>query len=1123
MCAPAPRITASRGLPLLLALGLAACSTGGLPQGLGSPTPLEGGPRIVWDLAAEPLPELPFPNDVATWPDPSSPTGLRINVSLVAPTQFERDTRRHFDELDGWGTYGPISVSFDAPLDVQDIYDRQGGSAHFSAADWPNHALYLIDLDTGLPVPLDVNSGNFQYVLDNPNQYWENDPHAGESNLILETREEDTNGNGVLDPGEDTDFDGVLDHPNTFDRLASADPAEQVDDTLWFYERETNTLLLRPILPLQGRHHYAMVVTERVRGEDGLPVRSPFDARQHVAQREALAALPDIFSTRPDLYGDLADEGWDGVAFAWKFTTQSTTNDLDALRAGLYGEGSLSWLKDEFPPDFAPAPMQGGRASDGCVNDGPQIYIATADQFIRALDTVARSVLGLDPDQADVVRLSYGNLSHVVIAYFDTPYLLGEPYPEAGTSNIREVIEMDADKGTLRVVHQTITLLAFIPKESPSNMQPFPVAFYVHGHGSNAAEPLPFAGFMIEHGVTAVMINAENHGLALPPGSDIIVRSFFSNECLKPMFDAIASGRGHDINGDGEIDSGGDFWTAYVFHTRDVVRQTAFDHMRTLQLLRSFDGRMSNPVTFEHGPGNDPIVFDGTIPGVGPMVAGDFDGNGRPDFGGPDGRYFFTGGSLGGIISGVMAGSEPAIAASAPIVGAGGLMDVGVRTVNGAVLPAMHLRMMGPFVMSAPKAERGEDTSCADGENSLYWLTNNVARKSRTEMACISDEDAASDSVMVVRNLSNGEVTCSGAAGGVTGRFRAPIPSDADDLIQIEFYRSAAMDMDYASCQFRSGRRVPDRQVTTWEVGNGRNGDGMCRTCARYQQRTWSAGDTLVAPSEGFGLRRQTPDLRRLLFLAQVGLEPGDPINYARRVFLDPVQHADVEPHPVNLLVVNSIGDPNVPVSTGNAYARAAGILPFMPADAPDDFVDYRAPASFAGRYPGAASPNDVLIQHHVLEGVDRLGRNPIAGGPTDFLFDSDDMSEGRQVFRADGGGQESDPAAESWQAPRLDPPLRWVRSSRPASSPSDDVWSPEIGQGISGVLNNYAIPDGVHGFDQIVYGPDVPWDTSQFVINLVARYGATGGTDIRYYTDPAGYTCLEDSSCDFLPSASTP
>ena len=38
----------------------------------------------------EPLPEIPLPNDVATWPDPTSRTGLRLKASLAAPTAIER-------------------------------------------------------------------------------------------------------------------------------------------------------------------------------------------------------------------------------------------------------------------------------------------------------------------------------------------------------------------------------------------------------------------------------------------------------------------------------------------------------------------------------------------------------------------------------------------------------------------------------------------------------------------------------------------------------------------------------------------------------------------------------------------------------------------------------------------------------------------------------------------------------------------------------------------------------------------------------------------------------------------------------------------------------------------------
>ena len=41
----------------------------------------------------------------------------------------------------------------------------------------------------------------------------------------------------------------------------------------------------------------------------------------------------------------------------------------------------------------------------------------------------------------------------------------------------------------------------------------------------------------------------------------------------------IVDGRALDQDGDGKLDSGVDYWTAYVFHTRDMVRQTGVDHV----------------------------------------------------------------------------------------------------------------------------------------------------------------------------------------------------------------------------------------------------------------------------------------------------------------------------------------------------------------------------------------------------------------------------------------------------------------------------------------------------------------------------------------------------------------
>ena len=72
-------------------------------------------------------------------------------------------------------------------------------------------------------------------------------------------------------------------------------------------------------------------------------------------------------------------------------------------------------------------------------------------------------------------------------------------------------------------------------------------------------------------------------------------------------------------------------------------------------------------------------------------------------------------------------------------------------------------------------------------------------------------------------------------------------------------------------------------------------------------------------------------------------------------------------------------------------------------------------------------------------------------------------------------------------------------------------------GEPVSGVLTYYVIPNGIHGFDEVVYPVDATFDTSQYVINLIGHYAATDGTDLLYHTDPAGHACLETSTCAFL------
>ncbi|MCC7535873.1 MAG: hypothetical protein IT379_06655 [Deltaproteobacteria bacterium] len=1077
------------------------CDGGGLPD-VWRATPAGDGPRVRWDLEAEPIAEIPLPNDIATWPDPTTATGRRLNPSQIVETSMEGMTRQHVAQLDGWSTYGAITIPFDGLIDLREIHRRQGGREAFSVARFREHAVYLVDLETGHPIPLDVNTGMFPYVLPALGRFFEHDPRADESNVLFETVAEDVDGDGVLDPGEDTDFDGVLDVPNTFDGRVGTAPNWDVDEMTWFYERETNSLYLRPILPMMPARTYAVVVTDRLVGEGGAPVRSPFDAVHHYAQEESLESLPRHFAEHPDVYGDLATRGWSGVAFAWSFTTQSTTRDFDALRDGLYGRGALASLAESFPPVAAPITMQGAVRGE-CDRDA-NVFIAPGDRFRTALATVLSTALGIgDPDAQEKVLTAYEALDHVAVMFFETPMLLGDP----DAPSLYDTWDIDAHNGRATVGREVISAVVLVPKETAEHRQPFPSLFYVHGHGSANGESLPFGGFLLQHGIAAVLLNANGHGVDASPLITSALRGIFGTECLAPSGDAILAGRARDLDGEDGLDSGASFWTAYVFHTRDQVRQTVLDHVRAVQILRSFDGRPWPSGSFVHRMIDDPITFAGDIDADGAIEAfGDFDANGTPDLGGPAGSYAFTGGSLGGIMTGVMAGVEPAVNVAVPIVGGGGLTDVAVRTENGSVRKTMHLRLMSPFVYTEASAGPSDRTTCAQGDVSLRVRATFFDDDPEYELACVPGDLLDDDDALVVRNLRNGLVRCAGSTAGEPARYRVPIGSNENDPWVIEIHRDAAMRADWGDCTFDGGS-TPARVIDTFEVGSE-----DCERCARFGPHAWAAGDPLVSPADGLGYRRQSPDVRRALFFSQLALDSADPINYARRVFLDPVRDPTVPDRPRSVLVANSAGDLNVCLNAGHAYARAAGVLPFLPPDAPEELREWRAPGSFLGRYEGLSSPNDVLLAYHVTEGTARLRRHP-TGEVEDFLVDVEDLSDGRMRFQPDGAHQQPDGLAPVV----LDPPLRWVRSSRHHTGAGDDPFDVRPGEPLSGMLTYYVIPDGIHGFDEIIYPSDATFDTSQYIINLIGRYAASQGRDLRYHTDPGGHRCLEDSSCDFF------
>ena len=83
------------------------------------------------------------------------------------------------------------------------------------------------------------------------------------------------------------------------------------------------------------------MLTSRLIGEDGQPVQSPWKYVNHLDQNEELGPITDALSRL-----GLSTED---IAFAWTFSTGQVTGELVDVRLGLYGEGPLREIGDEYP------------------------------------------------------------------------------------------------------------------------------------------------------------------------------------------------------------------------------------------------------------------------------------------------------------------------------------------------------------------------------------------------------------------------------------------------------------------------------------------------------------------------------------------------------------------------------------------------------------------------------------------------------------------------------------------------------------------------------------------------------------------------------------------------------
>lgn len=924
-----------RALSLLTLLS--ACATA--PDGLRL-TPDGDGPLVRVDWDAQPLPEIPFPNDLAARPDPGSVTGLRLNISEEGVTELESEARQKINELVGFGIFSALTVAFEAPLDLDNIATRHRDDAQLGDISFLDDAVLVFNIDPRSdqylqPVHLDLGQGNFPMDLDETDRYFTNDARADSPAFLFETVSEDLNGNGILDPGEDTDADGLLDIANVFP-FDSDDPRE---DLLTWYERQTDTLIMRPILPLEEESMYAVVLTERLLGEDGEPVRSPWEYVNHTRQSDALDPLVDALP----LWGlELED-----VAFAWTFSTGRVTGDLVDIRRGLDGEGPWSWMAEAYPATLTEA-LQVHEVSG--VDD---IFQLPIENFIGPL--VANGLVG-DDGSAEVIEAGYLSFTdRIVGGAYEVPYLMADR-DDGGLWDADEWWAVDPVAGTLSAAPQRVPFTCFIPTESEEYQAPFPVALFGHGYGSSRFDATLGAYALNRVGVAMCAIDFPGHGPTLDPDDLPLIEALLTTYGLTPFLHHLQDARFRDLDNDGFPDSGGDQWISDSFHTRDMVRQAAVDWM---WLIRSFQNC---------GGGEMDFILDGGESSGRSEITCDWDSDGTPDIGGPDVGYHIFGGSLGGINAAVSAAVMPDIETWVPVVAGGGLLDIGMRSPLSGVVEAVPGRLITPIFVGVPDDK--------NGTTSISQIV--ISNTDDITLPVASLPALPAGGRVVVENIDNGEVR----EGWVTeeGAFRISIPADAPDPFEKRELTGMPQVYDGGIYTLDDNIGLGDRFVMTLFDASGAEIAVIdtFETEVLHEGVTMAAGSPLVAGASGLGHTRGSPDLRRLIGVSSAALEPGDPISYAR-YFNDPIEVLGGEP--TNILLMPTPGDMIVSINTGIALARAAGMVEFREEDE---------------RY--GMSVNEWLIDTEVVRGLEQHGPWTDDAG-TPVLFDADDLDNGSNEY----------------------------------------------------------------------------------------------------------------------------
>ncbi len=855
----------------LLVLATMACNEL-RPEGVRSSLDDEqGGPQVIYDPLARPDPVVPFPNNQATRLVDNATTGRQLNFFTTSPLLHDRKLKKQMNRLDGFSINAPISVSFDAPLDLSTVQEG---------------TVLVVDATPGSPtfgqsMPLDTTSAAYPINI-KPRSLFSYDPWAHLPDLLF---------------AEDNEQDGVR---------------------ITYYERETNTLFIRPYFPLRPKTTYAVLLTRDLKGEQGKSIHSPFTSINAADQTSVINGV--LNET-----GIAADE----IAFAWTFTTQSIGENLIALRKGLDGEGDFAYLHELYPAQIGAitdldvtVDGDGSYASEGVPFSPRDHRFTLKPQFLA-------KIFGEIGDLTQGVNLTnFENIDYLVFGTFPAPDFRS---PEDHS------IWVDLTNGTVDHTAKPVPFLVSVPKETDEYKPPFPVIIHCHASRTSRLELTIIADQMAQYGFAMVGVDAAGHGpiggdlhallerqgddvpedlamflLAyiggLLTGESIVTSDMNLQEALYALeqiglWNALfVEGRTEDQDKDGLLLSGDSYFVPNPFELSSNATQTVMDNLYVLRWLR---GLSQDQLP---GPGlDDPrqASVDELMPY---LLAADFDADGRLDLGGSDNDYFATGVSLGGFHATVLLALDPHLKTGVPIVSSGGLTDVMIRSSLASAVDNVLAEAIGPLLIGCPVED--ED---GNPEISLSW--NNHSANCDNDVTIAAGEfdriPAFPDGTVELYNRRVHE------EGGDVYLERAQYvnPIFEDGGFQI----AVAADVD------------DELELTVYDT----DGNPMV-------ERSYSV------PFSGYGHIRNTARLRRAVQQAQIAMDRTDPLSFARHLIREPLDNME----PRNILHLADIGDRTVPFASMVTLDRAIGLLGLNHEEAVDVTLDFIEHDAFTGEPP---------------------------------------------------------------------------------------------------------------------------------------------------------------------------